>query len=656
LKVGKSGGIMSAIVGIYHMNNEPVSSEQGLGMMKALAKFPADDIQVWKKENIFLGCHAQWITPESVGEQLPYYDDQRQLAITADAIIDNRDELFSMLGVDYADRKTMPDSQLILLAYSKWGEETPKYLVGDFAFMIWDEREHKVFGARDPSGGRTLYYFLDEKHFLFSTTIEPLLTLPYIKKGLNEEWLAEYLVITGMIDTAGARTTPFLDIDQIPPFHSITIKQNNIKISRNGYFYTGKKLKLKNDEEYVEAFQEVFQKAVNSRLRTFRNVGSHLSGGLDSGSVVGFARKKLKDENKQLHTFSYIPTKDFVDFTSTRLMPDESPFIKKVVDYVGGIHDHYCDFEGISSYTEIDKMLDVNEMPYKFIENSFWLKGTFENASAQDVGILLNGDFGNASISWGNALYFYAKLLKRLKWFRLLQELNMYSRNVGGARFRNVPIIARVAFPAFTKSTEDHLSEAYTRVINADFAKKTGIYEKLEDYGIDQSGWLTKNDLNEQRKWVFENIFPANASNTFYSKLSLKYKTWKRDPTNDLRVVQFCLAVPDEQYVKNGMDRALIRRATENILPDEIRLNQKVRGVQAADWIHRMVPDWKNFINEGKQLSEDNRILGYFDDRAIRSALAKCEEGPVREDISNGDYRTLIRSIVIYRYLLKNFF
>ena len=71
-------------------------------------------------------------------------------------------------------------------------------------------------------------------------------------------------------------------------------------------------------------------------------------------------------------------------------------------------------------------------------------------------------------------------------------------------------------------------------------------------------------------------------SNTINTKLSLRYSLWKRDPTNDLRVIRFCLSLPEDQYVQNGMNRALIRRATENYLPDKVRLNQRTRGVQGA--------------------------------------------------------------------------
>ena len=80
---------------------------------------------------------------------------------------------------------------------------------------------------------------------------------------------------------------------------------------------------------------------------------------------------------------------------------------------------------------------------------------------------------------------------------------------------------------------------------------------------------------------------------------------WKRDPTNDLRVIRFCLSVPEDQYVQNGMNRALIRRSTKGYLPDKERLNQRVRGVQGADCVYRMTPHWNKFIDELDKMSND---------------------------------------------------
>lgn len=164
----------------------------------------------------FLGSHAKWITSESINEQLPYYDYETQLVITADAIIDNRNELFDRLQVEKVHRREMPDSKLILLAYQKWGEHVPKYLIGDFAFMIWDERKQLLFGARDFSGSRTFYFYRNQNQFAFCTSIQPLFSLPYVGKELNEQWLAEYLAIPNMLDTIDAFSTVHKNIEQVP--------------------------------------------------------------------------------------------------------------------------------------------------------------------------------------------------------------------------------------------------------------------------------------------------------------------------------------------------------------------------------------------------------------------------------------------------------
>lgn len=642
---------MSAIAGIYHLNDEPINLEHGWRMMKELEKYPANDVQTWHSEKVFLGCHAQWITPESVGEKLPYYDHERRLAITADAIIDNRDELFEKLQVKKSDRKTMSDSELILLSYHKWGEESPKYLVGDFAFMIWDERKRKLFGARDFSGARTLYFYRYKQRFAFSTVIHPLLSLPDIEKELNEQWLAEYLVLAGTIDAVNTSITPYKNIEQLPPSHSISVVGDKITFTRYCHLIPEKQLKLKSNEEYVEAFQDVFQKAVTSRIRTHLNVGAQLSGGLDSGAVVSFAVKAMRKNNKKLHTFSYIPPKDFVDFTSKQQLADERPFIKSTVHHVGGIKDSYLAFDGRNSYLEIDSLLEIMEMPYKFFENSFWLKGMFEKASEEGVGLLLNGDRGNFSISWGFALDYYAILLKKLKWFRLYQELDQYSKTVGGSRLRSLPDIARAGFPVMDKIFQQGTPYKLPPIINPEFAKSIDIYNKLKEYGIEKSGWFPASTIFVERKRHFENMFIWNTGNTFSAKLSLRYSLSKRDPTNDIRVVRFCLSIPEDQYVQNGMDRALVRRSTEEYLPDKVRLNQSIRGVQGADWVHRMIPYWNDFKDDLGQLMADERALEFLDGQAIKRALLKVEEGPRPEYATDPEYKILMRSLIVYRFI-----
>ncbi|WP_028550863.1 lasso peptide isopeptide bond-forming cyclase [Paenibacillus sp. UNC451MF] len=644
---------MSAITGIYHFTQEPIPTEHGLTLMSGLQQFPSDSIHTWRNEHVFLGCHAQYITPESAHELLPYYDTERQLVITADAIIDNRESLFQLLQIDYGRRSTITDSELILLAYDKWEENAPQYLVGDFAFMIWDLRNGRLFGARDFSGSRTLYYYHDHQRFAFCTTIQPLLSLPYTKTTLNEQWLAEYLAIIGMVDVVDASTTVYRDIAQLPPSHSITIAGSKVTLKRYCTLTSRERLKLKSNEEYIEAFQEVYQEAVTSRLRTNRQVGAQLSGGLDSGSIVSFAVKELSKSGKTLHTFSYVPPSDFEDFTPAHILTDERPFIQSIVKHVGGMKDSYEDFAGRDPYTEMDSFLSTMEMPYKFFENSFWLKGMFEKAQEANVGVLLNGGRGNLSISWGSAIDYYATLLKRLQWVRLAQELHSYSKNVGGARLRRLPDVARTAFPIMDRLFPTSEPFAYPMLINPDFAKKTDVFNKLKQHGMDQSGWFSSPNLFEQRKSHFEELFHWNASNTLATKLSLNYGIWKRDPTNDLRVIRFCLSLPEEQYVQNGLDRALIRRATKTLLPDNVRLNQSIRGVQGADWVHRMIPHQSALLVELDEMSADPTIFELLNGPVIRRAIDKVRAGLRPEDATNAELKFLMRGIVVYRFLKK---
>lgn len=644
---------MSAIAGIIHLRKEPVPFEQGRNIMKGLEKFPADDIQVWHKHNAFIGNHAQWITPESVGEQQPFYDSERQCVITADAIIDNREELFEKLQIERSRQKEMPDSQLILLAYYKWGDESPKHLVGDFAYMIWDERNQKLFGARDFSGSRTLYYYKDQERFAFCTTIMPLFTLPGVKKELNEEWMAEFLAIPVNFESVDPSSTTYKLIEQLAPSHSISVIKGRVRLSRYCYLMEeNKKINLKSDEEYEESFRDVFQKAVNSRLRTHHNVGAHLSGGLDSGSVVSFASKALRKENKKLNTFSYVPVDGFVDWTHKSRIANETPFVQATVKHVGNINDHYLSFAERSPFTEIDEWLDTLEMPYKFFENTFWLRGMYEEAQQKNIGVLLNGQRGNWTISWGPVLDFYAELIKKMKWIRLYQELNQYSKNLGIHKSKIFSAARKKAFPAFYNMIAPKEPFHFPKIINPDFAKKTGVLTKLQDYGVDVS--LSKlPTAHEVRDRQFRQLYYWSLTGSYGAKFSLRYSIWDRDPTNDLRLIKFCLSVPEEQFVKNGLDRSLIRRATSEHLPDEVRLNMKSRGVQGADGVHRMANYWDAFIEELHLMSNDKRIGVLLNQDVIKKAITKIKDAPTPEYIFDFDFRILMRSLIVYRFLCK---
>ncbi|SDQ10191.1 asparagine synthase-related protein [Virgibacillus salinus] len=644
---------MSAITGIFHANRAPIPVDHIDSLMKSLLQYPSDNINTWKNDNIFLGCHAQWITPESIGELLPYYDYERQLAITADAIIDNRDELFNMLQVNRELRKIIPDSQLILLAYYKWGEEAPKKLLGDFAFMIWDEKEHKLFGARDFSGARTLYYYRNDSRFAFSTTIEPLFTLPYVNKELNEQWLAEFIAIPTMVEAVDMFSTVYKSIQQIPPSHCITVKDGKVSLSRYCTVEVNETLRLNSNAEYEEAFRDVFQKSVKARVRTHGEVGSHLSGGLDSGSVVSFAAPVLKKENKRLHTFSYVPEGSFDDWTPNYYVANESPYIKETVNHVGNISDNYLSFDGKSPLSEVDNFLEIMEMPYKFFENAFWLKGINEHAQKNGVKVMLNGARGNHSISWGSMKLtydYYTDMFKKLRWISLYNELDAYCTNYNTGKSVVAPFIVKRALRSLvTKKKQQH--DYFPAFISPSLAEETNVFEKLKANGFSLNSNLT--NLTEYRNNYYKQLFTWNKSGVAETKLSLRNGIWNRDPTNDLNVIRFCLALPNEQYVTGGMERSIIRRSMKGFLPDEVRLNQRKRGIQGADIVHRMKSDWNGFIYELHELSKDSKVNEFINGRIIKEALSNIGTEPKQELLFDANFKLLTRSLIVSRFIKR---
>lgn len=162
---------MSGIVGIIYADNRSVESKKLEQMTAKIAHRGLDGIHTWYGEGIGLGHLMLWTTPESVQEKLPLLNTTRYLILTADARIDNRSELIDALNLE----KNITDSQIILAAYEKWGTCCCEYLLGDFAFAIWEHRQKRLFCARDHLGVKPFFYYHSPEFFIFASEIKSTL-------------------------------------------------------------------------------------------------------------------------------------------------------------------------------------------------------------------------------------------------------------------------------------------------------------------------------------------------------------------------------------------------------------------------------------------------------------------------------------------------
>ncbi|MBV7276197.1 asparagine synthase [Clostridiaceae bacterium UIB06] len=644
---------MSVIWGVIHNNGKAMFEKTQQQIMNKLDIYRLDSIKSWYKNNVFLGCGLQYITAESLQEVLPYYDKKSRLAVTADAIIDNREELFELLNVSMNNRNKITDSELILESFKKWGTNCPKYLVGDFAFAIWDEKRNELFCARDHVGTRTFYYYYNNNTFVFCTVIKPIFEILDNKPDLNERWVTDFLALPVVVHESECCETIYSGIYQLPPAYAITI--NNFEIKKEQYWDPIKEvkpLKLKTDNEYEEAFRKVFFEAVRCRTRTFKDVGVMLSGGMDSGSVACVAAMQLAKKNKILKAFSSIPMLKFKDNSPKFNVANESEYIESISKTYDNIYVNYCRSEEKNSLTNIDFFIDVLEQPHKIIENLFWFDELTKTAANQNCKVLLNGSYGNMTISYGDYIVHTLTLFREKKLVKLWVEINEFSKIFKVRKYRVIKAIAKAIVPynlrKFIGKRKYRNYDCFDMVpANINLLDKWNVKERLKKKGY----FLYPDifyDIKEMRRYMLNpTIFTQIGA--IETKISLAHGIVMRDPTRDKRVIEFCLSIPYDQFVRNGRERYLIYRSMKGILPDKIRLNSLLRGLQSADWIQRLQPEWRDIYNQLEYMLSDESIENYIDVDKLKKELVSI--GEKLEEEKSTSIRMLLVSLIMSHFI-----
>ncbi|QAA34723.1 asparagine synthase-related protein [Clostridium manihotivorum] len=619
---------MSAIWGFVNTDYRKSDEKLGKSMSKCYEKYKVDCIDYISSNNVFMGCGLQRVTEESKDEVLPNKYKDGDLIITADAIIDNREELFELLNLDKGKFKIISDSELIIKAYSKWGKDCPKYLIGDFSFAIWNEVTKELFCARDHVGKRTFYYSYIKKRFSFSTIIKPLLKLIDTKVEFNERWITDYLALDGLLHEFEPTDTIYKDVYQLLPGHSITVNHEKAEIEQ--YWNPLRDVKpanFKSDEECIEQFKKIFFEAVRCRLRTSGEIAMMLSGGLDSGSVACVAARELEKNEKVIHAFSSIPMVGFDKENTKRLTVNESEYIESEANKYRNIEVNYCRSEGKDSITDMDEIIDILEQPYKIVQNIFWYKEILKKAAESGCSVILNGQFGNSTISNGEFMTHFKTLIEQGKLLTLAKEIKLLSRDINVPRKNIIKVVAKAAVPFSIRNfiaNKSKDSDRFSSVsVNPSLIKKWDVESRFDERGFNL---LTDKflDIDAYRKSLVDPL-PMNHIATIETKLTLYYGLVLRDPTRDKRLIEFCLSLPSDQFVRNGENRILIRRAMEGILPDKVRLNKTAYGLQSADWLNRLQPKWNEVLKEFKKVAEDESLKPYLNITKINKEVSKLE-------------------------------
>ncbi|MBS4034547.1 MAG: asparagine synthase (glutamine-hydrolyzing) [Ignavibacterium sp.] len=431
---------------------------------------------------------------------------------------------------------TESDTEVILAAYQEWGTDCVNHFNGMWSFAIWDSLNNLFFLSRDRVGVKPFYYCNHNNQFIFCSEIKGIVTYLENKLTLNKEKIYEYL-IRGQIFVGESEDTIFEEVKQLMPGNNLIFKNNKIKINKYWNLeLTKNKLSF---NENVERFSELFLRSINYRLRSDVEVGSCLSGGLDSSSLVSFASKNF---NKNFHTFSAIWPGEKCD---------ESYYVEKVNNlYECYPHAFTPDFENIIEV--IDKVIWYQEMP---LAGSSLLAQWFvmEKAKKHNIKVLLDGQGADEILS-GYPLYlipYINEMIFSFKWNELYKHYDSLKKNgyplkrffsIQKHRFINQK---RTAFPIKNDNVKNY-------VFNNKYASPHKC-NYLPDFLVDQ---IVKTNL------------PGLLH--FEDRNSMAHSVESRVPFLDYELLQFAISIPTEQKIHGSLTKIILREAMKKYLPVEV--------------------------------------------------------------------------------------
>jgi len=221
---------MSAIVGLVNLDGAPVDPADVEAMCAAIAHWGPDGVKTLTD-----GCAAfaqlrMRDTPEAVYERLPEFREGRRCIFTAEARLDNRDELCDVLGLSTGERRVTSDTDIVWAACERWSDLAPDHLAGDWSYAVWRPQERRLSLVRDHHGKTSLYYLHEGHRFAFASDKKALLALPGVRRRLNERHFA--LTLSGLPALGGPETV-FDAILRLPPGHALNVQPGALRTWRH---------------------------------------------------------------------------------------------------------------------------------------------------------------------------------------------------------------------------------------------------------------------------------------------------------------------------------------------------------------------------------------------------------------------------------------
>ncbi|WP_263840171.1 asparagine synthase (glutamine-hydrolyzing) [Salinibacter sp.] len=666
---------MSGIAGILYPSRTDDLRSRVDAMTRSVAHRGPDHQAIWIRDegHVALGHTLLATTPEAEYENQPLRVLSDRVSITADLRIDNRDSLIRSLRLGDEADKNLTDPYLLAQSYLRWGSNCVDYIVGDYAFAIWDGRNNRLFCARDPMGVKPFYYSKSSTSFAFASETRSLLTLPSVSNRVNRRHVFAFLS-----GNYGRRDETYFDgLKRLEPGHRMRVSRD-LSVSTERYWkpaHSVDRLDHGDDRLYEEEFKEVLEKAVCSSLRSNSRVGVRLSGGLDSSAIASLMANRIDGSPSSIHSFSQVYPSLPED---KRRLADESQYIDAVLEKYQ-FTSHLSDASELSPLYRLEEIVKIWGQPFNITGQCYSFE-VLEEARRHGIKALLDGSEGDAVVGYGYDLF--TKLARQNDWEEFAEIASRYSKNCreGGRTYPPEQAFWDHAFDTILgylrRGDVKKFYRSTTRASKALDIPYHLIFKRAM-YWLWPDGWrkkidaiqgddlsvvpperLRKLEIRTEPKSISDGS-PLTRRAQYLQKSRMltealestdpifaAHHTEARHPLYDRRVIEYCLSLPAEQRFRGGWTRSIMRRGLRSELPGKIkhRLGKGYVGVAISHNLRRFETD------RLENLVLDDILRPFVDRETVVGLLKHFRRSDQSSFVHTG---SLLRLVVLNVWLQK---
>jgi asparagine synthase (glutamine-hydrolysing) len=618
---------MSAIWGCVYFSDTPVEPSLGEKMQKPLEHYVIDRFDHITHRNAVMGCGLQLIRTNSAAERLPVLEEDAGLLFTADCMLDNRAELAAELAAD-EDPASLPDGALLYRAWRRWGVDCNRHLCGNYAFAVYDYNSRELVISADYISSRSIYYARQGDRLIFGTILRSVAAGMDPAPKLNENWLSDYLSMGAYTFVTDMEHTPYKGIKKIPFGSCAVFTAQDMRAHRHWDPHALPMLELESDDAYKEKYLSTMRETARGIVRDSAGIGVFLSSGMDSTNVAAFAAQALAEEGRDLLSYTQVPMSGYKARVNRYVAEDETANVKTMARMYPNIKQSFYPLDGLDVMSGLPELVYLNEAPH-FTVNYVWIYRLAKKAREEGCRIILNGQMGNETISWGEETTLISTYIAQGRLFRALHSTNRFGRRMNVSRkFLFKDIYLKNLFGPISRRIVRNGTKKYMRQISfvdPRFSAEKGSPERINR--AMKADWVFSSPVFRQARKARLTMRMLSMIGELFTKMGLATGVIFRDPTSEKRVYELCLNLPLSCFVNDTRTRRVATEYMTDMLPPEIYQNQTQYGSQSADWIDRLLLHWPEVYDQLERACLSPAMAAYVDRDKLRAFLDDNREG-----------------------------